>query len=84
MHAVTKDSNTTPQLFVVFDASAKSRSGTSLNDQLLVGPTVNAPLLDVLLRFRLHRVAVTTDVSQMYQAVFLLKISEMFINLLGG
>ena len=48
MHAVTKQSSTTTQLRVVFDASAKTRSGVSLNDQLLVGPTVHAPLLDVL------------------------------------
>ena len=41
----------------------------SLNDTLLVGPTVHPPLVDVLLRFRLHRVALTADVSKMYRAV---------------
>ena len=71
MHAVTKESSTTTQLRVVFDASAKTRSGVSLNDQLLVGPTVHAPLLDVLLRFRCHRVALATDISRMYRAVSL-------------
>ena len=40
-----------------------------LNDTLLVGPTVHPPLVDVLLRFRLHRVALTADVSKMYRAV---------------
>ena len=69
MHAVTKESSTTTQLRVVFDASAKTGSGVSLNDQLLVGPTVHAPLLDVLLRFRCHRIALTTDISRMYRAV---------------
>ena len=71
MHAVTKESSTTTQLRVVFDASAKTRSGVSLNDQLLVGPTVHAPLLDVLLRFRCHKVALTADISKMYRAVCL-------------
>ena len=43
----------------------------SLNDTLLVGPTIHPPLIDVLLRFRLHRVALTADVSRMYRAVLL-------------
>ncbi len=38
---------------------------------LLVGPTVHLSLTDVLLRFRLHRVALTADVSRMYRAITL-------------
>lgn len=33
-----------------------------MNDTLLVGPTVHPSLLDVLLQFRLHRIALTTDI----------------------
>ena len=69
MHAVKKESSTTTRVRVVFDASAKSSSGTSLNDILHVGPTVHSPLIDVLLRFRLHRIALTADVSKMYRAI---------------
>ena len=69
MHVVYKDSSTTTKVRAVFDASAKSASGVSLNDTLLVGPTVHPPLIDVLLRFRMHRIALTTDVSKMYRAV---------------
>ena len=36
-HCVTKDSNSTTERRVVFDASAKTTSGLSLNDCLLVG-----------------------------------------------
>ena len=71
MHAVRKETSSTSKLRIVFDASAKTSTGTSLNDHLLVGPTVHAPLIDVLLRFRQHRVALTTDVSRMYRAVLL-------------
>ena len=71
MHAVRKESSSTSKMRVVFDASAKTTSGFSLNDQLLVGPTVHPPLVDVLLRFRRHRVALTTDVSRMYRAVLI-------------
>jgi len=59
MHAVRKEDSTTTKLRVVFDASAKSSTGVSLNDTLLVGPTVHPPLIDVLLRFRTHRIALT-------------------------
>ena len=72
MHAVRKEHSTTTKIRAVFDASAKSSTGVSLNDTLLVGPTVHSPLIDVLLRFRLHRVALTTDVSKMYRAVELI------------
>ena len=71
MHTVTKGSSTTTKMRVVFDAWAKGTSGTSLNDHLLVGPTVHPSLIDVLLRFRRHRIALTTDVSRMYRAVLL-------------
>ena len=69
MHAVRKEHSTTTKLRVVFDASAKSNSGVSLNDTLLVGPTIHPSLVDVLLRFRTHRIALTADISKMYRAV---------------
>ena len=43
MHAVYKSLSTTTKIRAVFDASAKSASGVSLNDILLVGPTVHPP-----------------------------------------
>ena len=64
-HAVYKESASTP-LRVIFDGSMKT---TSLNDQLLVGPTVHPPLSDVLIRFRKHPYVLTTDVSKMCRAV---------------
>ena len=69
MHAVHKEHSTTTKIRAVFDASAKSSTGVSLNDALLVGPTVHPPLIDVLLQFRFHRIALTADVSKMYRAV---------------
>ena len=72
MHAVRKEDSTTTKLRVVFDGSAKLATGTSLNDLLLVGPTVHPTLVDVLLRFRFYRVALTADVSKMYHAVELI------------
>ena len=69
-HAVYKDSATMP-LRVVFDGSTKTTSGVSLNDQLLLGPTVHPPLNDVLIRFQRYPYVLTTDVSKMYHAISL-------------
>ncbi len=62
----------------MFDASAKSSSGVSLNYTLLVRLTVHPPLIDVLLRFRFHRIALTADVSKMYRAVELTETDRDF------
>ena len=59
MHVVYKASSTTTKVRAVFDASAKSSTGVSLNDTLLVGPTVHPPLIDILMRFRLYSIALT-------------------------
>ena len=40
-----------------------------MNDQFFVGPTVHTFLIDMLLRFRRHKVGITTDVGKMYRAV---------------
>ena len=63
MHAVHKS---TTKLRVVF---AKSGTGVSLNDNLMVGLTVFPPLIDILLRFRIHPIMITADISKMYRAV---------------
>ena len=59
----------TTKVRAMFNASAKPRTGVSLNVTLLVGPTVHSPLIDMLLRFRSHHIALTTVVSKMYRAV---------------
>ena len=78
MHLVYKSSSTTTKVRPVFDVSAKSSTGVSLNDTLLVGPTVHPPLINVLVRFRWHRIALTADVSKMYRAVEFVKSDREF------
>ena len=50
-HAVFKDGSTTTKLRVVFDGSAKTSSGLSLNDVQRVGPVVQNDLFSIILRF---------------------------------
>ena len=69
MHTVRKESSSTTKIRAVLDASAKSTTGTLLNDTLLVGPTVHPLFVDVLLCFHFHQIALTTDLSRMYCAV---------------
>ena len=71
MHGVYKSGSSTIKLRVVFDASAPSTSGVSLNHTLGVGPTLH-PLLDhILLKFRGYRVALTADIKGMYREILL-------------
>ena len=62
MHVVCKESSTT-KIHAVFDASAATSTGVSLNSTLMVGPTVHPPLINVFIRFRSHRIGMTADVS---------------------
>ncbi|XP_008181823.1 uncharacterized protein LOC103309058 [Acyrthosiphon pisum] len=61
-HAVYRPADIDPKIRVVFDASATSYSGVSLNDCLLPGPKLQRDVVDVLLLYRVHRFAFTTDV----------------------
>ena len=66
-HCVLRPESTSTKLHVVFDGSAKSSSGQSLNDTLLVDPTIQQDLIVTLLSFRLNKYALTADVSKMFR-----------------
>lgn len=68
-HFVEKQSSTTTKFRVVFDASAKTSNGFSLNETMMVGPTIQNSLTDILIRFRTHKVAFTADIAKMYRQI---------------
>ncbi|XP_017791629.1 PREDICTED: uncharacterized protein LOC108573663 [Habropoda laboriosa] len=66
-HAVIKPSSATTKVRVVFDGSAKTSSGVSLNDALMTGPTIQDDLFTLLLRFRTYAFVITGDIEKMYR-----------------
>ncbi|XP_058817006.1 uncharacterized protein LOC131680301 [Topomyia yanbarensis] len=68
-HPVIKEASTTTKVRVVFDGSAKTSSGFSLNEALCVGPVVQDDLLNIILRFRTFPVALVGDIAKMYRQV---------------
>lgn len=68
-HPVLKPTSSSTKLRVVFDASIKSSSGLSLNNILLIGPTVQDDLFAIISRFRLHKYVMTADVTKMYRQI---------------
>ena len=66
-HCVLRPQSTTTKLRVVFDASARSSSNFSLNDILMVGPTIQQDLITTLFSFRMHKYALAADISKMYR-----------------
>ncbi|KAI8116345.1 hypothetical protein CVS40_11573 [Lucilia cuprina] len=66
---VLKPQSTSTKLRVVFDASSRTSSRTSLNDLLMVGPTVQEEFYAILIRFRFHKFVITADIEKMYRQV---------------
>ncbi|XP_062715282.1 uncharacterized protein LOC134291500 [Aedes albopictus] len=70
-HPVIKEASTTTTVRVVFDGSAKTSTGFSLNEALCVGPVVQDDLLNIILRFRTFPIALVGDIAKMYRQVLI-------------
>ncbi|CAB0011081.1 unnamed protein product, partial [Nesidiocoris tenuis] len=68
-HSVIRESSSTIKLRVVFDASAKTTTGISLNDIMMVGPCIQDSLFSILIRFRTYNYIFTADIEKMYRQV---------------
>ncbi|GBO30199.1 hypothetical protein AVEN_91229-1 [Araneus ventricosus] len=64
------ESNSTP-LRVVYNASALTSSGKSLNFIQFNGGTIQDDLLSIMLRFRKHKFAFVADIKKMYRMVLI-------------
>jgi len=65
-HAVKKDSPTTP-IRIVYDCSSRSsHNAPSLNECMEIGPPFMNDLCSIILRFRLHKIAISTDMEKAF------------------
>ena len=66
-HDVIREDRTTSKVRVVVDVSCKSHSyELSLNDRLELGPNCIPLLFDVVVRFRVHTVALVADIEKAF------------------
>lgn len=66
-HAVVNPLKATTKLRVVYDASAKTKKeNNSLNDCLYRGPVLLNDLCGMLMRFRLHNIAIVADIEKAF------------------
>ncbi|XP_029171202.1 uncharacterized protein LOC114940633 [Nylanderia fulva] len=68
-HPVIREDSCTTKLRVVFNASCRTRNGTSLNDFLLIGPKLQQNLPAVLSRWRRWSFVCTADIAKMFRQI---------------
>ena len=69
-HGVIRKSRETTKLRIVYDGSAKSPGlQISLNDCLPTGPNYIPKLVDVLVKFRWNRIAITADIEKAFLTI---------------
>ncbi|XP_054259816.1 uncharacterized protein LOC128984510 [Macrosteles quadrilineatus] len=81
-HGVFKNSEQNPKLRVVFNASARSSNGFSLNDKLLTGKKLQNDVSEILTRFRLHPFVISSDICKMYRQILIHPEDRIFQTIL--
>ena len=65
-HAVLRQDKATTKVRVVYDASAKTYHGVSLNNCLYEGPCLLKTVAEILVRFRMYPIALTSDIEKAF------------------
>ncbi|XP_045493291.1 uncharacterized protein LOC123692575 [Colias croceus] len=68
-HAVVRTDKSTSKVRVVFDASCPAGNGVSLNSELMVGPTLQPDLRNIIMRWRCHPITLVADIIKMYRQI---------------
>ncbi|CAG4948130.1 unnamed protein product [Colias eurytheme] len=70
-HCVTRSDSTTTKLRVVFNASSKTLSGSSLNDVMYRGPNLQQDLFSLVIKWRQFKYAFTADIEKMFRQIWI-------------
>eukprot|EP00102_Acyrthosiphon_pisum_P010971 XP_008179494.1 PREDICTED: uncharacterized protein LOC103308220 [Acyrthosiphon pisum] len=81
-HCVLKPDSLTTKLRVVFNASAKTSAGISLNDSMYTGPKLQPDIQVVLLRARLWKYLFMADIKQMYRQILIRPADRDYLRIL--
>ncbi|GFU86972.1 integrase catalytic domain-containing protein [Trichonephila clavipes] len=68
-HSVYRPEKSTTKMRTVFNASSPSTSGKSLNSIQFNGGLVQEDLFSIMVRFRKHKYAFTTDIEKMFRMI---------------
>ncbi|XP_075990172.1 uncharacterized protein LOC142985815 [Anticarsia gemmatalis] len=68
-HGVLKPDSTTTKLRVVFNASATTSSGSSLNELMCCGPNLQQDIQAMILRWRTFKYVYTADIEKFYRQI---------------
>ncbi|GFV75412.1 integrase catalytic domain-containing protein [Trichonephila clavipes] len=68
-HGVYRPKKSTTKMRTVFNASSPSTSGISLNSIQFNGGLVQEDLFSIMVRFRKHKYAFTTDIEKMFRMI---------------
>ncbi|XP_075151482.1 uncharacterized protein LOC142225579 [Haematobia irritans] len=68
-HAVIRPESVTTKVRVVFNASAPTSNGVSLNDLLYTGPILQNELITLILNWRFFRYVFNGDITKMYRQI---------------
>ena len=78
-HPVVRKDRETTKVRVVYDASSKESGGPSLNQCLYTGPPLTEKIADILMRFRVHKIALAGDIEK---AFLMISVAEEDRNVL--
>lgn len=77
-HAVLRDDSITTKLRVVFNASARTSTGISLNDVMCKGPNLQQDLHSLILSWRQYKYAFTSDIEKMFRQINISKHHQIY------